>query len=159
MRKIYIKTISKIKKITESKEEEDSRIIKEEDSEKIKEVLKRYGKQIKAAMKHYKLSDPKAIIEIWNSKDHNGGLPHRYDDGDKECEFCLRPKDWQTVEIDRKKEHYYNDMFDVLNPVWINLKQAQRMADRLDSETKKQLKATMDTFSELFNSIRDKSTN
>lgn len=37
------------------------------------------------------------VLKLWNDdKPHfGGGRPHRYDGGDDECSYCLRPKDWK----------------------------------------------------------------
>lgn len=41
----------------------------------------------------------KLLIECWNSQTpHFGGIaPHRYDDANKLCSYCNRPKNWIAV--------------------------------------------------------------
>ena len=41
----------------------------------------------------------KLVLEMWNDEaPHFGGSgPHRYDGSDKECCYCIRPKDWKPV--------------------------------------------------------------
>lgn len=59
------------------------------------EVSPKHRKLLKLAAKEKGVSEDE-ILKMWNAdKPHFGGDgPHRYDDGAKECSYCLRPKDW-----------------------------------------------------------------
>lgn len=50
------------------------------------------------------------IMKDWNAETpHFGGIgPHRYDGNEKECSYCLRPKDWKPV----AGSGYFAELFD-----------------------------------------------
>lgn len=51
----------------------------------------------------------KKLIEEWNaSTPHFGGSgPHRYDDNEKHCSYCGRPKDWTPHSANYASEVLY----------------------------------------------------
>lgn len=125
-------------------------------SQKIENAIEKYKNLIKKAQEHYNVSDPLFILEMWNTKDHHGGLPHRYDKSDKECAYCLRPKDWKPIKIERTDAKRYEDVYDMLIPFWAVFKNAQKFVKNFDSETKAEFDKCYDAFIKLHENLRKK---
>lgn len=60
--------------------------------------MKKHYKTLVKTLKECPDVAMKLLIECWNEETpHFGGSgPHRYDDADKECCYCNRPKDWKN---------------------------------------------------------------
>ena len=70
--------------------------------------MKRLNKKQIATLNRMQLNKAwvfSSIIKLWNEEapHFNGGMPHRYDDGEKACAYCGRPKSWTPRNV------FFND--------------------------------------------------
>jgi hypothetical protein len=116
-------------------------------------MKKKHEKLLEQAQYSMRLSSD-AVIEIWNhSNPHfNWDAPHRYDEGESECSYCLRPKDWKPTSQKRSQSDYLSDVYGVSLDLFIFLgKMSYYVEKSKDSKSQELLKNATKAMAELKN--------